>query len=442
MPCVMRCSLLNKTKIFGLSSFLFICLPTHAETYTMQGIKGLNQEATRLLDTNSSVQKEVDEELTKLGLDPSFVPKLKDIYKVQIPESTDCFYENNWAVFSDWDISGSSDYNIMARNIKAAVNFIKDVHVSTRGQDLGYFHPRIIEFCPAAMMNGRSMMYQGRRLTIGLKNPSGVDQYEAVTSKSIMDMWDRGDLFANADDDAGFLESVGDKVKASFKEKDPRSYGKKAWFLINPIGKIRSALRELLHKKSMAFRSELQQAKTRADLQDIVAANVDDEKVKEDIPYQQSPAEWIATLNNEELKELKRLWLKQLSSASITEAVGEGVIEEMQTPVYSEKIEINVEQKGKWVAVENAHFIQAAFTLTTDKVKRFVTTTVPREMKINVKQEANVVVSTKDIISAFGNVVLPRSKMLESLSFLDVMEKMKKIQRQKSSAKSESLDEP
>ncbi len=397
---------------------------------TKEAITKLNQYAKHLLYNGGAIQNEVDEQLKKLGLDPEIATKMQDLYEVRISEETDCFWENSFRVFSDYDINGSSDYGQLRRQVQAAVNFLKEVHVSTRGQDLGYFHPRSIDLCPKDRMNGRNLFYQGRKLTIGIPDPTGPTTYTVVSSKTILDMWDGGQIFANEEDDAGLLESIGDKASAALKGKDPRQIGKKMWFLINPIGKIRSAMREFLQKRGLAFRSQIQEAKSREDLLQVTDDNIDSEKVKEDLGGF-SPREWLHTLSDQELAELRTLWLKQLSSASLTESIGEAVIEEMQTPVFSEDIEINVSQKGGQIAVENAHFVQASFTLTSARVKRFVTTTVPRKMKINIVQEANVMVSTKDIISAFGNFVLPKSKMVESLSFLEVAEKFQKIREQR-----------
>ena len=452
-------------KSFNSFALFFILLlgPVFSQASTVDNIKLLNQFAEKLFAPDGPMQKEVDDRFTKMGLNPTLVPKLSDRYKVFIPENTDCFWDNKILFLADFDIYGPSDFAIMKRQFLAAANFLKEVHVSTRGQDLGFFHPKSIDFCPLAKMNNRNMFYQSGTLTVGIDNPVGMEKYEAVSSKLLMDRWDRGDIFTNGDDDEGqifeVLKDVKDKAKdmitAKLKGKDPRSEAKKLWFLINPIGKFRSDMRDLLQGRAMKLKREIigafkenalpeekaitgqevaampdQNPKvTRALLADYVEESVDQEKLKDELG-EQTPRQWVESLSDDEIADLKKIWTEQLSNASLTESIGQTIVEELQSPVYADDIEVNVHQTGG-VAVENAHVITSNLSFAKANVKKFVAPLVPRKMRFNVTQNAGVAVSTKDIVTSFATIIVPNSKIVESLSFQDVFEKMKKLKRQK-----------
>lgn len=433
----------SKFQIRGLLVLSLISLFGSAETDfnstpadTAASIKQLNAYALHLLAPNGALQKEADEELLLLGIDPTFVPRMTTVYKISISEnSQECFWEDPWHPIKDYDINGPDDYRNIKKQFEAAAIFVKEFYVSTRGRALGHFHPAIIDFCPHKLMDDRNFLYKDRKLTIGIPNPWGLDKFEAVSSKVLMQRWDEGEIFKNKEE-YGLVGSIANKAKSIVVGKDPKEKLHALWFMINPVGHVRSVLRNLLHARAMSFRTRLQETRTREDMLQLVETNVDSEKISDEDQQEkekpeQSPREWIASLSDDELVELRNLWIKELSSGSLTESIGEAVVEEMQSPAMAQKIDIEVKQGGGLVAVENAHVIQVGVTVSTAKISRFISKSVPTEMKVRVIQDGSLVnVSTKDVIAIFANFVLP-AKTVESLSFVEVVDKMKILQRLK-----------
>jgi len=429
--------LLSLSSQFALAQTDFNSTPSD----TAASVKQLNAYAVHLLSPNGALQKEADEEFLVLGIDPAFVPRMSSVYKIFISEnSQECFWEDFWHPIKDYDINGSDDYQNLKKQFESAAIFVKEIYVSTRGRALGHFHPAIIDFCPRKLMNDRNFLYKDRKLTIGIPNPWGLDKFESLSSKVLMQRWDEGEIFKNKEE-SGLVGSIANKAKTIVVGKDPKEKLHALWFMINPVGHVRSVLRNLLHTRTLSFRKRLQETRTREDMLQLVEANIDADKIKDEAESQNtsqvsetseaSPREWIASLNDEELVELRNLWLKELSSGSLTESIGEAVIEEMQSPVMAQKIDIEVDQGKGLVAVENAHVIQVGVTVSTAKISRFISKTVPSELKVRVKQDGSLVnVSTKDVIAIFANFVLP-AKTVESLSFVEVVDKMKILQRLK-----------
>lgn len=429
--------------LFSLSPLLALAEKDFNSTPsdTAASIKQLNAYALELLAPTGALQKEADEELLVLGIDPAFVPRMSSVYKIYISEnSNECFWEDPWHPIKDYDINGPDDYQNMKKQFESAAIFVKEFYVSTRGRSLGHFHPAIIDFCPCKLMNDRNFLYKDRKLTVGIPNPWGLDKFEALSSKVLMQRWDDGEIFKNKVEQ-GLVGSIASKAKSIVVGKDPKEKLHALWFMINPVGHVRSVLRNLLHTRTLSFRKRLQETRTREDMLQLVEENIDADKIKDETTSQNSskdteladtsPREWIASLSDDELVELRNLWLKELSSGSLTESIGEAVIEEMQSPVMAQKIDIEVDQGKGLVAVENAHVIQVGVTVSTAKISRFISKTVPSEMKVRVKQDGSLVnVSTKDVIAIFANFVLP-AKTVESLSFVEVVDKMKILQRLK-----------
>ena len=258
---------------------------------TEAAIKQLNECATLLLSKEGALQKEADAEFTRLGLDSSQLPRMETMFLVHIPETNDCFDEAGFGrrVFSDYDINGSDDYSIMWQNFKSAAIFTKIMYVASRAQNLGHFQPRTITFCPSAKNSDRHLSYQDRTLTVGVPNPGGLsflDKFSHVTSQHLLKSWNEGEIYTNNPD--GPLETV-EHMLSGFLKKDPGALGQKLWILTNPIGHIRSTLREHLQISASKLKVELESAKiqvgekpenARANMEALIKENVDHENMK------------------------------------------------------------------------------------------------------------------------------------------------------------------
>lgn len=372
--------------------------PRKGQTTTDARVITLNKWAAELL---SSTRDEDD--FAKMAADYFAKMKITDAepmsrYTLSLRPGKECFSD------ADRDIWWDSHKDAIKLQLESAAQFLYEFHKTMYGKPSGPFALREVEICPLKTTK-RKLHLVGEKLIIGV--PTGwVYDYVPLTSDQLLAMWNNGEIFA---DDRNLLART--FTEAKFK---------KFWLIFNPIGYVRTGLRQALSTRGERIGQVLDSWLTR---KVVTKAEVISEFLgqKSMVSLEMLPKDYQERITDP--KKLLQDWSAAAKSKRLADDLSIAALGLMNNTILSEKNDINVDIKAGLVAIGNYHRIGVNFAATGGPAEQFVQNITQRERstKVNAKVYSGLVsIFTIDDINVDVAVTVlseSTSRSIETASF-------------------------
>lgn len=366
-------------------------------TLTEENIAKLNVYAQSIL--KGRIQEEVNLRLSQLGTRPETVQPLEQMYSIRVREGGECFYESSIPVIgstvgriADRSITWEHQARAIQHQIHSTAEFLREIHINTRGQRIGPFNLSRIDIC-TMKQTGKPMILESDRLIIGIRRAT--TGYEVRNSMELRKLWDSGDALSD------------EKLK-------------KFWLVLNPTGPVRTTLRKLLAHVAQSRAGDLQQSLQRASVSQslpmFIKTGLQTEAVAESLC--QDPSVWAASLSEPEARRLMEAWAKRISDSNVGESLIEASAAALQVAETSTNNKIRINQTGgAALNLGNYHGINVTAPISVGRYQRFVKIKESK-LDIEVNQTKGLVnIFTIDDIHVNSGIHISLDKALESASF-------------------------
>jgi hypothetical protein len=367
---------------------------------TSKNLCFLDEYARQLLSQTTDyddISNQVSEKLRRRGIQKSLP---MSVYSIAPKSGGTCFSSDSNPVEAEnfWN----NQVEPIRKQIENVAEFLAQYHLDVDGQDPGPFAIKDVELCPITITQGRKIALHGSTLTIGLPVKGVISKtYGWYSFIELRQMWDAGDIFERT-------YSIKQTAIDLFA-------GKKTpfvWILANPVGSVRSSLRQLTRNQGGELLTKLSQLKSSESklaaqdraktLRSTLNLEPNSEENKRNFIgpiFAEIQPEIEQILNSERNTDLVDEWHCQAeyltNSSDISNAALGGLVERGDTT------NVNYDIKASWVAVANFHNINVDVLGVFSNHSRFIESPRSSNQNFNfqVKAEGKVVVVTGDQVN-------------------------------------------
>lgn len=328
--------------------------PTNKQTYTDARVISLNKWAEELL----SSKRDGDDFQTMAN---AYFAKAKitdaeplSRYTLSLRPGKECFSD------SDHDLWWTNHKDKIKLQLESAAQFIFEFHKTMYGKPTGPFAIREVEICPVATTK-RKLHLVGEKLIIGVPTGYWYD-YVPMTSDELLAKWNSAEQFV---DDRGY-----------FTKKFTESKFKKLWLIFNPIGYVRTGLRQTLSTRGERLAQLLDSwiARKVVSKADIISEFLDG---KNTVSLQMLPKDYQDRITDPQ--KLLKDWAAAARSKRNADELSIAALGLLNNTIMTEKNDISVDIRAGLVAIGNYHRIGVNFAATGGPSEQFVQNISQRE---------------------------------------------------------------
>lgn len=342
--------------------------PNKGQTTTDARVITLNKWAAELLSSTRD-----DDDFPKMAAEYFAKMKITDAeplsrYTLTLRPGKECFSDSGADIW--WD----SHKDKIKLQLESAAQFLFEFHKTMYGKPNGPFAIREVEICPIKTTK-RKLQLIGEKLIIGIPTGYWYD-YAPITSDQLLSMWNAGEHLA---DDRGLFSRTFTEPKF-----------KKFWLIFNPIGYVRTGLRQTLSTRGERLAQVLDSWLTR---KVVTKAEVISEFLGEKsmVSLQMLPKDYQDRITDP--KKLLQDWSAAAKSKRTADDLSQAALGLMNNTILTEKNDISVDIRAGLVAVGNYHRIGINFAATGGPAEQFIQNITQRERstKVNAKVYSGLV---------------------------------------------------
>jgi hypothetical protein len=196
--------------------------------------------------------------------------------------------------------------------IRSSALFLRDFYARTEGQSQGILIVRDIEICSKETL-GRDLHIQGNTLSIGLP------QRGFLEHRKMMSIWNDGDAYFDVS--TGFFQAA-----TRFINPVDSASRKLQWSLLNPLGTIRSSIRNTLKEVAQDFVSRLTRRSERENPVHLLVSEVRRSSLSTSGLVSVQDFDALSKLSTDEAQTVLESWTARLDDTESLEALFSSVL--------------------------------------------------------------------------------------------------------------------